>query len=187
MQISFCGVCRIDRRETIARSIRYQAFAGALFFAIPAAAQSLPATADASPPIVLTASASYDSNVARSSAALAALRGIISEDEIYSPSAQLNIAKYFESTTAHLTASAGYDFYQHNAILNREDLNINAGASQQFFGCTAAVEGTYIRQQSDLDQLTIAVTKNTETISSAALGVTCDRGSRLSGSVSVAP
>jgi hypothetical protein len=155
--------------------------------ASPAAALSVPEVTDTSPPFAITATVAYDSNVARSSAALAALRGLTREDEIYSPSVQINLAKEFGSATAGIKASVGYDFYQTNTILNRENLDVGAGITQTFSNCAATLSGSFLRQQSDLDQLTVVVTKNTETVASTSLGVTCERGSRVTFAVLVAP
>lgn len=167
--------------------MRYVALLGALFQTLPATAQSLPVVTDTSPLFTVTASAVYDSNVARSSENLANLRGIVQEDEIYSPTAQLNLARIWGSGAAFIKASAGYDFYRNNTILNREELDVHTGVNQKLETCFSTLEGIYTRQQSDLDQLTVAVTKNTESLSSASLSVVCDWGSRVSWSLSAAP
>lgn len=161
--------------------------AWALSHATPAAAQALPPQNDNLPPFTLSMSATYDSNVARSTAALAQSRGIVREDEIYSPTAQLNFAKHFGADSIFLQGVLGYDFYQHNSILNREAIDLSGGLIRQAGVCKIGAGGGYVRQQSDLQELTVAVTKNTETLTSASLELKCDRTSRLSIYFSVVP
>jgi hypothetical protein len=146
-----------------------------------------PTVNDNLPPVQLGASITYDTNVARSSEELAQMRGIVPEDEIYSPSLQLNWARSFGADALHIAGVLGYDFYQHNSVLNREDIDLTGGLSQQGGTCVLATDGAYVRHQSDLQELTVAVTKNTETDSSASLGLKCGGEARLSVFVSLTP
>ena len=125
--------------------------------------------------VTLRGSILYDTNVARSSAAVAALRGIVQEDETYSPTVVLNLQKALGRLSATLQGSIGYDFYQHNTILNRESINLEAGLNAKISSCTASLNGDYARQQSDLQFLTLVTTKNTQTSTSASLNTQCGR------------
>ena len=91
-----------------------------------------PSVGQASPgpnsePVKVEADVVYDSNVAASSAALAAARGLAQADEIYTPSLDLNYVKQVGVDSFFLTGQAGYDFYQRNTILDRERLNAQSG------------------------------------------------------------
>ena len=77
---------------------------------------------------MLTASVSgetlYDTDVAQSDAQIAAERGIVLADEIYTPSVTVDAVKPLGRENVFLHAIASYDFYQHNTILDRERLNL---------------------------------------------------------------
>ena len=144
--------------------------------ALPAAAQEAGGGVEDGPAFKLTAGALYDSNVSRSSAAIAASRGIAQADEIYSVLADLNYNHQFGTASAYLTGIAGYDFYQHNSILNRERIDTEAGLKLRFGSCQALLRGDYARHQSDLQDITlITVTQNTITTPALAVDVRCNR------------
>src|ERR1700677_1812629 len=91
------------------------------------------------PTFQLNASVIYDSNVARSNAATAALRGIVPEDVAYWPNATVNLVKDFGIESFYLRGVFGYEFYQRNAILNREMINSEAGAEFRMLGCNTTL------------------------------------------------
>jgi hypothetical protein len=187
VRVTVCGNCRSAAPRTPLTGVHSIIALGLVCYASPGGAQTLSLPANDLPPLALSFSATYDTNVARSSAAIAQARGILREDEIYSPAAQLNLSKSFGAGDVFLQGMLGYDFYQHNSILNRQDIDLSGGFIQQAGTCKIAAGGTYVSQQSDLQQLTVAVTKNTETSTSASLVLKCDRTSRLSAYFSVIP
>jgi hypothetical protein len=144
--------------------------------ALPAAAQDAGSEVENGPVFKVTASALYDSNVARSSAAIAASRGIVQADELYSVLADLDYKHQFGEASAYLTGIAGYDFYQHNSILNRERIDTEAGLKLRFGSCQALLRGDYARHQSDLQNVTlITVTQNTVEVPTLAVDARCNR------------
>lgn len=117
--------------------------------------------------IKLTAKALHDDNVARSNEARAALRGVEREDTIYSPALSIDIVTPVGRQALFLNGSAGYDFYQKNDQLNRENINIAGGANTKFGPCASVFSAAYQRHQSDLRDLTLnTVAENAETTTS---------------------
>jgi len=123
----------------------------------------------------LTGRVLYDSNVARSDKATAAIRGIELEDEIFSPNISLDVLRRIAGQSVFLRGSVGYDLYQRNDVLNRERFDLHTGFTSQFGPCSATPAANYVRFQSDLSDLTFVTTKNTETTKSVGLDATCAR------------
>ncbi len=139
-------------------------------------ALSDPAPATEGPQLRLSGSFMYDSNVSRSNNIVAGERGLSQGDEIYSVFAVLDYQKEFGRTSAYLTGTAGYTFYQQNTILNRESINLEGGLNESFGECTALVKGDYRRAQSDLQDIDVTViAKNTQTVPSIAVGFSCSQ------------
>lgn len=97
----------------------------------------------------------YDSNVARSSDTGATARGIRKQDFYYSPALEANIALPTPAAVLTLTGSVGYEFYSRNKRLDRERLNLLAGAASKLSFCDAGLLAGYTRGQSDLNDLSI--------------------------------
>jgi hypothetical protein len=157
-------------------------------FALTLAAAGQPARA-ADPGDVLTASVSgetlYDTDVAQSDAQIAAERGIVLADEIYTPSVTVDAVKPLGRENVFLHAIASYDFYQHNTILDRERLNLNAGGGFEAGPCQATLTGDFARHQSDLQDLNLAVVRNVEQNESIGLDAGCPKPIGLSPTLSV--
>lgn len=117
----------------------------------------------------------YDDNVARSNAVAAAFRGIEQEDVIYNPSVTVDIVQPFGRQAAFLSGSVGYDFYDKNDQLNRERIDLSGGVSSSLGPCRPTLGGSYKRQQSELDDLSLVVTENVETTTAVNLDVSCGR------------
>jgi hypothetical protein len=136
----------------------------------------------------LNANETYDSNVSRSTEALAALRGIKQDDEIFSPSATADISRSFGLNTVYVSGSAGYNFYSQNHILDRQFANIAGGASTQVAACLGQVAGSFTSEQNDLQQL-VGLTRqgvdNTQNIGKIGAKVSCERPGRLSPDASI--
>jgi Putative beta-barrel porin 2 len=97
----------------------------------------------------------YDSNVARSSAAVAAERGITPEDFFIDPAGDLTVSRVFGRETIFLEASAGYRAYVRNSILDRSNIQVQGGGVGQLSVCETSLTGAYSRAQADLEDLVI--------------------------------
>jgi hypothetical protein len=117
--------------------------------------------------------ATYDSNIARSNATIAAQRGISPEDFITAPSIAVDIRVPLSRQSVFLKGSVGYDFYARNTILNSANINLQGGANLLVRNCEATVSGSIDYAQSDLNQLNLAVTKNINNTTSVNLNGSC--------------
>lgn len=97
----------------------------------------------------------YDTNVARGSDDAASLRGIKKEDVRLSPSVTADITLPRGRALFTLRGTIGQDFYARNTRLNRERIDLAAGAALPLALCTLAPEGSFTRRQIDLLDLAI--------------------------------
>ncbi len=123
----------------------------------------------------------------RSSAALAALRGITPEDEIYGPEALLTLNKSLGGLTFSISGTAGYEFHQINSILNAEHIDFTGRVGEQFGACNIDAQENYLRQRTELDELATSVTSNIVTDDAIFFEAKCDSGKRISEFASVSP
>jgi hypothetical protein len=99
----------------------------------------------------------YDSNVARSDAALAAARDIKQQDFDVLPAGEALFSQVFGRETVYLDLVAGYKAYARNPLLDRSNIQIGGGAVGQLSLCQGTLAGAYDRAQADLSTLPIAV------------------------------
>lgn len=153
----------------------------AMLVGAPAAAQVREVANQPVTKLSFTLEDRYDSNIARTSAALAARRGLVLSDERATPAVQLTVARPLGRNTISLTASAGYDFYRRNTQLNRERLSLGGTAQLAAGLCDVVVSPTVSRHQSDLADLAflaqsgVTAVKNTETVQDYAGELRCGR------------
>jgi len=153
--------------------------------AMPAMAAGVDIPGADAPPINVQLGIRYDSNVAASNGAFATARGLSREDEIFSPAVAVNYTKQLGSLGFFTQGTLGYDFYANNDILNRERIGVLAGVSTQLSGCQLTPRVSYMRRQSDLQDLNVAVTKNTQEDVTVGMDVVCNGFGRLVPSASV--
>lgn len=137
------------------------------------------------PPISVQFSATYYTNATGSSGAIAALRGLDGEDVVYAPSLNLNLVEPLGGATVFLNGYIGYDIHQRNTILDRERISVSGGANTRLAICDTTLSGVYARSQSDLYDLLVVATNNTQETITAALDATCNMGGRLTPSFGV--
>lgn len=141
--------------------------------------------ANDAPPVTVQFSSTYFSNIAGSSAAFAGLRGIKREDIVYDPTVLANLVEPTGGVTLFLMGQAGYDIHQRNSILDRERIDLQAGADTQLNVCDTTVTGSWGRHQSDVMDLSLGVTKNTQQNLSAELSATCNQEGQIVPSASI--
>jgi len=132
-----------------------------------------------SPPISVQFSTTYYSNIAGSSAALASARGLQRDDVLYAPAVLANLVEPMGGISFFLAGQAGYDIHQRNSQLDRERIDLQAGADTYVSVCDTTLIGSWGRHQSDLMDLSAGTTNNTQQTISAGLDVSCDRMGRL--------
>lgn len=120
----------------------------------------------------------YDSNVSRTSQALAKLRGVRQSDEIFSPQIALDLHKALGRESLFLNGTTGYDIYSYNHRLDRERVDLNGGVEAPIGPCHSRLVGSIGRHQSDLEELsstTLTNTTNTQNLTSEGLQTSCGR------------
>ena len=137
------------------------------------------------PPVTVQFSSTYYSNIAGSSGAFARLRGLQKDDVVYAPAVLANLVEPMGGISFFLAGQAGYDIHQRNSILDRERIDLQAGADTYLSVCDTTVIGSWGRHQSDLMDLSIGTVSNTQQTLSAGLDVSCDRMGRLVPSAGV--
>ena len=153
--------------------------------AMPALAAGVAIPAADAPPINAQFGIRYQSNVAASSEALATSRGLSRSDEIFSPALAVNYTKQMGPLALFVQGVGGYDFYASNSILNRERIGVLGGATAQMSGCQFTPRASYMRRQSDLQDLNVGTTKNTEEDVTIGLDAVCNGFGRLVPSASI--
>jgi hypothetical protein len=107
--------------------------------------------------IAIDLTGAFDSNVARSDAALAAQRGVKPQDFYILPAAEALFSQVFGRETVYLDAVAGYRAYDRNSFLDRENIEIGAGTIGQVGICQGTLAGAFSRSQADLATLPVGV------------------------------
>jgi hypothetical protein len=121
----------------------------------------------------------HDNNVARSSAAVAAARGVSRSDSAFSPSLVADIFLPVSRQSVFLKGYVGYDDYAKNDLLDASRAKIDGGANLNIGLCQGIANAGYSRAQSDLQDLTLLATRNIEKTTVAGLNMTCGRSAGL--------
>ena len=163
------------------------AVVGLLFSAGTAGAQVTPlanvapsaATAERRTTVTASVTTLYDTNIAQASDIALARRGIEKSDFRVTPAVSADVYRTIGSSFVSFEGMAGYDFNARNSQLNRERIDLTAGAGAQLGFCGAALSASYSRRQSDLGDLNILApgadnpSRNTETTASVNGTATC--------------
>ena len=131
------------------------------------------------------ARATYDTNVARGNSVVAAARNVRKDDILYAPSAKVDVVWPVGRQSVFLQGTAGYEFYQYNKKLQREQIALTGGATGSAGPCQGTLTGGYSRRQSDLADLTLLVTKNTQEATTVGVQTSCLIGGGVGGNLSV--
>lgn len=124
----------------------------------------------------------YDTNVARSSQALAEARGLKRVDFVTTPGLDLAVELPVGSQMLFLNGELAHEFHARNEQLNGSRLLLDGGMRLRLSRCNATLLGSYARQRSELgDIFDTAPVENTETVRTVAL-----RG-RCGGAIGLAP
>jgi hypothetical protein len=121
----------------------------------------------------LTAADTYDSNVARSDAQIAALRHLTLSDQLFQPAATVDLVAPIDRQAVFFDGTLGYDYYQRNRVLNRQRVNVDGGVRGQVRTCTATLGGSYSQRQNSLEDITLALIKDTLTDTGVNFSATC--------------
>lgn len=153
--------------------------------AAPAGAQSI-AEADARQvSLRASISADYDSNILRGQAVELSRPDAARADVVFEPRVTADIVAPFGRQSIFLNGTLGYRFHARNAFLDREAINLTAGARLRPVRlCRATLAATYVRQQSALFNIFDTLDpENTETIVAGSADLACATAGGLTGSV----
>lgn len=127
----------------------------------------------------------HDSNVARSSAAIAEARGIERSDWIIMPSLNANILLPVSRQSLFLRGSIGHEYYQRNDVLSAGHYDLIGGVNLNIGLCQGVADIGYQQHQSDLQDLGVLATKNIEKQTTGGLTLTCGRSAGLAPTASI--
>ncbi len=137
------------------------------------------------PPVTAQFSATYYSNIAGSSEAFAAARGLKRADEVYNPAVNLNLVEPMGGISLFLAGQAGYDFHQVNSDLDAERIGLQGGANASLGVCSATASGSWARNQSNQVDLVFGATKNISQILSGEVDAACFQSGNIVPSASI--
>lgn len=117
----------------------------------------------------------YDTNVARSSDALARQNGLSPEDVIFAPQVTADVYLPLGLSAVYLNGSADYSFYTKDTRLNGERLSLTGGGSHQLGVCRVALDGSINRARTIVTDLLVqgAGVQNFETATSIGVSGRC--------------
>ena len=133
----------------------------------------------------VSAEARYDSNVARTDAATALIRGLVRDDTLTTPRVVIDLATLLGRANLFVQGATGYEFHQNNRQLDRQTTDLKGGATFQIGRCSSAVIGGYAARQSDLENLSSSVQRNLAVNKSVEMDLGCLRPSGLSPKIAV--
>lgn len=125
--------------------------------------------------IDLSTAVIYDTDVTRSSAAIAALRGLKRNDEIFDPNGSLRFVMPISREAIFLNVSGGYQFYRTNRLLNRAHVDVSGGLMARLAICRATITGRYDRAESNLGNLAISTRSNVVNNENVGLEGSCGK------------
>jgi hypothetical protein len=121
----------------------------------------------------------YDSNVARSDAALAAERRLTLADEIFTPGGHFIVSRNLGREILFLQGDAEYNFHRTNTILDRENVDVAAGVNGRLGRCRVLPSAEYSRAQSDLAEQSLTAVKNVLEVETIGISADCGRATGL--------
>jgi hypothetical protein len=127
----------------------------------------------------------YDSNIGRTSEALALARGITPEDTTFRPSLLADVVYPLGRQAIFLDGQFGYDFHRVNKRLDRQNIDVTGGGLAVVGPCRGTPYAKYVALQSDVQDLAVSagLVKNLMTTVVEGAGVTCGSGQGLTGTL----
>ena len=129
----------------------------------------------------LRGQAAYASNVAGGNGTVANLRGVTPEDVTYDIGGTINLQLPVGRQLLFLSANGDLQRHQRNSVLDSENYAIAGGGSGRLGICAESATGNFSRFDTQVQDLTIAVTKNTATQDGVNVTVSCGRGRVFAG------
>ena len=122
----------------------------------------------------------HDTNLARTNAILAAQRNITPEDTIGTPTLSVDVVEPIGRQAVFVNGSVGYRFHKNNPRLDREHIDLLAGAGGSLGPCGAVADGGYLRGLSEVtDQTSLTQVDSLRVTRRADLNLACTRPTGL--------
>ena len=128
---------------------------------------------------------SYTDNAARAGKSVAVLRGLVSEDVTVTPTLSFRATQPIGQQNLFASGSYGYQFHQHNKVLDRATVALNGGGSANFGRCQATLTGSYQASQADIEDLDPLTTSNKRSSTRQGVALQCGTPSGLGGNIAV--
>lgn len=126
-----------------------------------------------------------DSNVARASDTVAALRGIEQRDTILTPSASIDWTQPVGRNSVFLRGNVGYQIYEKNTELNDDVVDLQGGVGTRIGPCQGTLLGSFSRRQRDVQDLGILDPRVQQDTRGIQLDETCGLSSSFGVQVGV--
>jgi hypothetical protein len=117
----------------------------------------------------------YDTNIARSDEAEAALRHLTQADELTQPAVIADVLRAFGQQSLFIKGLAGYDFYDHDTVLNSQRFDLEGGAELRAGPCQSVLSDEYAARQSDLSDITGPLVRSIRTTDNLSFSGDCAR------------
>ena len=117
----------------------------------------------------------FDSNVARSSLAVAESRGIVRSDERTDLDLNVDYLKAIGRQSVFLKGFEGYNWYSKDTILNRQSGTIDGGVDLRIASCQSVLSDTFDQHQSDLVEINTPQVQNTRSLNTIDFNGDCAR------------
>jgi hypothetical protein len=127
----------------------------------------------------------YDTDIAQTSKAAAALRGIVPEDWLATPTLSINAVQPVGANALFVRGQGGYTFHRQNQQLDSRTVGITGGGVARSQLCQLALTGAYAANQTELGLVATALSANVEERKSVSAAAQCGRPTGLNGMASV--
>lgn len=154
-------------------------------FGTSAAAQAIPQISSARQFKIKSAvNVIYDTNVSRTSKALADLRGIEMRDVTVRPEVGLEVVQPLGRQLIYVNGRLGYEFHRENSELDRGRASVQGGYITRLGMCQGSASTSYRASQSDLATVDTLRVKNLQQTSVIGVGAQCGRSQGIVATVS---
>lgn len=130
------------------------------------------------------ATGTYDTNVSRSTKAVAAIRGLALDDYFVTPAATISVVQPLGRNSLFLAGDVGYAFYKRNTELNSERSSLSGGGSASLGPCQQNLVAAYSANQGQSTALDLGDVKNVQR--STTFGGTLQCATPLGAGVAIA-
>lgn len=137
----------------------------------------------------LNGAVEHDTNITRTTRALAAAQGLVREDTIFTPTLNVDLLAPVGRQAVFLRGSAGYLFHARNKRLDSDRYDLEGGVGNLLGPCGSILSGAYQRGRSELqDRSLVSTINNIIATKTVSFGVTCVRppGLGITGAVAKA-